>query len=198
VITSGPNANGPYAFKFPSNANALYASKHNPFVNFTGTQGALSNMVADTQLATDLADGNLPNFGLVVPDQCHDMHGTGSCPNTNQLISAGDTYVRSIVNEIMASKIWRQGRNAIVITWDEDDFSDIGQPGTGCCGSNVGGGHVVTIVITNKTTNPIQDGTPYNHYSLLLSIEDAFGLPCLANACDAADGVKPMTPLFHP
>jgi len=198
LITSGPNANGPYTFKYPSNSNALYASKHNPFVNFTGTQGALSNMVPDTQMATDLAHGKLPNFSLVVPDQCHDMHGTGSCPDTNGLISAGDTYVGNVVNEIMASKMWREGRNAIVVTWDEDDFSDAGQPGTGCCGSTVGGGHVATIVITNKTEHPIQDSTPYNHYSLLLSFEDAFRLPCLAGACDAVHGVKPMTPLFRP
>jgi len=57
---------------------------------------------------------------------------------------------------------------------------------------------VATIVITNRTTHPISDNTPYNHYSLLLSMEEAFGLPCVANACDSARGVKPMTPLFHP
>jgi phosphatidylinositol-3-phosphatase len=99
------------------------------------------------------------------------------------------------VTEIMHSDVWSHGRNAIVITWDEDDYSDQGQPGTGCCGSNVGGGHVVTIVITNKGDHVV-DNTPYNHYSLLRTFEDAFGLPCLQNACDAADGVKPMTALF--
>jgi len=198
VIMTGPNANGPYTFKSPSNAIALYASKHNPFVNFTGTQGALANMVPDTQLAADLASGNLANYSLIVPDQCHDMHGTGGCSTTAGLIAAGDAYVGATVREIMSSSMWEQGRNAIVITWDEDDFSDVGQPGTGCCGADPGGGHVATIVITNKTTHPITDNTPYNHYSLLLSLEDAFGLECLASACDSAHGVKPMTPLFHP
>jgi phosphatidylinositol-3-phosphatase len=198
VIMTGPNANGPYTFKWPSSSDALYASKHNPFVNFVNTQGDLANMVPDTQLATDLATGDLANFSLIVPDQCHDMHGTGPCADENGLIAAGDAYVGSTVQEIMASNVWQQGRNAIVITWDEDDFSDIGQPGTGCCGSDPGGGHVATIVITNKGAHPLRDNTPYNHYSLLLSYERAFGLACLANACDAADGVKPMTPLFHP
>ena len=199
LMMTGTNANGPYTFKWPSNAVALYASKHNPFLNFTGTQGALANMVPDTQLATDLATGKLPDFGLVVPNQCNDMHGTGTCEDTNALISAGDTYVGNTVREIMGSKSWQQGRDAIVITWDEDDFSDQGLPGTGCCGADPGGGHVVTIVITNKGNKyPITDGTAYNHYSLLRSYEAAFGLPCLANACDTAAGVKPMTPLFHP
>jgi len=199
LIMTGPNANGPYSFKWPSDKVALYASKHNPFLNFTGTQGALANMVPDTQLAADLAAGRLADFSLIVPDQCHDMHGTGGCGDTNGLIAAGDTYVGNTVSAILASKTWQQGRNAIVITWDEDDFSDQGQPGTGCCGADPGGGHVATIVITNKVNKyPITDNTPYNHYSLLLSFEDAFRFPCLANACDAAAGVKPMTPLFHP
>jgi phospholipase C len=196
LVTTGPNANGPYTFKWPSNSVALYASKHNPFVNFTGTQGALENMVPDTQLATDLAARQLPNYSLIVPNQCNDMHGTGTCGDENGLIAAGDAYVGRTVDEILASKDWQTGRNAIVITWDEDDFSDQGQPGTGCCGSDPGGGHVPTIVITNKNGYPIQDSTPYNHYSLLASIEQAFRLPLLAGAGDPA--VSPMTPLFHP
>jgi phosphatidylinositol-3-phosphatase len=74
VIKTGPDANGPYTFKSPSNSVALYASKHNPFVNFTDSQDALANMVPDTQLATDLAAGHLADYSLIVPDQCHDMH----------------------------------------------------------------------------------------------------------------------------
>jgi hypothetical protein len=195
LISSGPNANGPYTFKYPSNSNALYASKHNPFLNFTGTQGALANMVPDTQLTTDLASSSLPDFSLIVPDQCHDMHGTGSCTSTNSLIAAGDSYVATTVSKITASKVWQQGRNAIVITWDEDDFSDSGQPGTGCCGAEPGGGHVATIVISNHGHYPVADNTAYNHYSLLSSMEAALGVGCLEHACDAA--VPQMTPLFH-
>jgi len=96
----------------------------------------------------------------------------------------------------MSSRAWTQGRNAIVVTWDEDDFSDQGQPGTGCCGADPGGGHVATIVITNKGSHPITDGTAYNHYSLLRSYELAFGLPPIAHAGDSV--VPSMNPLFHP
>lgn len=195
VVDSGPDANGPYTFKWPSSTNALYASKHNPFVNFIGTQHDLTNMVPDTQLANDLADSALPTFSLVVPDQCHDMHSTGSCPSGSTLIAAGDAYVGTTVQEIMSSDVWRHGRNAIVVTWDEDDSSDAGQTGTGCCGADPGGGHVATIVITNKGADHIVDGTAYNHYSLLRSYEDAFGLPYLLHAGDAV--VPAMTPLFH-
>jgi hypothetical protein len=198
VIMTGPNANGPYTFKWPSNTDALYASKHNPFLNFTGTQTALANMVPDTQLGADLRRGSLANFSLVVPNQCNDMHGIAACSDENTLISSGDSYVAAIVQTIMNSQVWRTGRNAIVITWDEDDFSDQGQPGTGCCGADPGGGHVATIVITNNSSRHVVDNTPYNHYSLLLSLQQAFGLPCLEHSCDAALGVKPMAPLFNP
>jgi len=194
VVASGPNANGPYTFKWPSNTDALYASKHNPFVNFTGTQGALSQMVPDNQLGLDLLTRHLPNYSLVVPDQCHDMHGTGGCSDTNGLIQAGDQYVGTTVSEVMASPTWKEGNNAIVITWDEDDFSDQGQPGTGCCGADPGGGHVVTIVITNHGAGHVTDNTAYNHYALLRTFEAAFGLPCLAHACDSV--VPTMAPLF--
>jgi hypothetical protein len=121
------------------------------------------------------------------------MHGTGGCPD---LISTGDTYVGNTVTAIMSSKSWTHGRDAIVVTWDEDDFSDQGQPGTGCCGADPGGGHVATIVITNKGAYPLTDGTAYNHYSLLRSYELAFGLPALAHAGDSV--VRSMNPLFHP
>ncbi len=97
----------------------------------------------------------------------------------------------------MASRTWTQGRNAIVITWDEDDYSDQGQPGTGCCGANPGGGHVVTMVITNnRHAHHVVDNTPYNHYSLLRTIEQEFGLPYLAHAGDTT--VPSMAPLFAP
>ena len=108
VIASGPNANGPYTYKWPSNTDALYASKHNPFINFTGTQAALSKMVPDNQLGADLLTRHLPNYSLVVPDQCHDMHGTGGCSDTNGLIAAGDQYVGTTVSEIMASPTGRK------------------------------------------------------------------------------------------
>ena len=194
IVKTGPNANGPYTFKWPSNTDALYASKHNPFINFAGTQNALSQMVPDNQLGLDLLTGKLPTYGLVVPDQCHDMHGTGGCSDTTGLIQTGDQYVRTTVDEIMASRTWKKGNNAIVITWDEDDYSDQGQPGTGCCGTDVGGGHIVTIVITNHEAAHRVDPTPYNHYALLRTLEQAFGLPCLRGACSRE--VPTMAPLF--
>ncbi|MGZ6322212.1 MAG: alkaline phosphatase family protein [Ktedonobacterales bacterium] len=190
----------PYAgFKgtaYPSSSNALYASKHNPFLNFAHIQSnpaELRNIVPDTQLYTDLQRGDVPNFSFISPDQCHDMHGTASCTGEAALLQAGDTYVANVVSAITASSVWAKGNNAIVITWDENDSNPFGT--IGCCGANPGGGHVATIVIANHGPRGVQGATPYNHYSLLKTIEDAFHLGCLQNTCDSAN-VKPMTPLF--
>ena len=126
-------------------------------------------MVPDSQLGSDLLTNHLANYSLIVPDQCHDMHGTGGCPDTNGLIANGDQYVGNTVNEVMSSPTWRQGNNAIVVTWDEDDYSDQGATGTGCCGFDPGGGHVVTIVITNHDFRPSDRQHPLQP---LLAAED--------------------------
>jgi phospholipase C len=182
---------------FPSSSIALYASKHNPFVNFASVQNSaseLAKMVPDTQLEADLATGNVPNFGYIVPDQCHDMHGIGGgvCSDSTTLFSSADAYVNATVTALTGARFWQEGNNAIVITWDEDDFS---ATNLGCCDANPGGGHVETIVITNHGPRGVQDNTPFNHYSLLQTIQKAFGLGCLQNTCDAAN-VTPMTKLF--
>ena len=63
--------------------------------------------------------------------------------------------------------------------------------------SNFGGGHIPTIVITNHGPRGVSDDTAYNHYSLLRTLEDAFGLRAhLGHAADEAKGVVSMTPLF--
>ena len=45
-------------------------------------------------------------------------------------------------------------------------------------------------MITNKAKDPITDNTAYNHYSLLRSYEDAFGLPCLATPVTATASLR--------
>jgi hypothetical protein len=107
--------------------------------------------------------------------------------------------VGDLVTRIQASPIWRNGNTAIVITWDEDGKADRvpGAPQS-CCvvdGHNPGGGHIPTIVVTNHGPRGLTDSTHYDHYSLLRTFEDAFGLDGhLRHAADPA--VAPMAPLF--
>ncbi len=182
--------------QYPTTGAALYASKHNPFMNFASIQQSqteLQKIVPATALTPDLQSvATSPNFSFIAPDQCHDMHGTSACTDATTLVKDGDAYVGHLVDQIEGSPVWSTGNTAIVITWDEDDFSPTN---LGCCDANPGGGHVATIVITNHGPRGIQDNMPYNHYSLLRTIEDAFGLGCLQHSCDTAN-VTPMTTLF--
>ena len=165
----------------------VYASKHNPFMNFlpyystAQRPAALANVVPLSQLATDLSGDSAPSFGFISPGLCSDMHGDSACADNATLVHVGDTFVGQTVKQIMAASFWSQGNNAIVVTWDEAD----GVVSLGPSGLASGGGQVATIVITSKGPRGVQDNTAYNHYSLLLSIQKAFGLDCLRNSCQA-------------
>ncbi len=185
----------------------LYAVKHNGFLNFKNVQddpNIKQKIVGFDQLAADLSSENLPNYSHIVPNQCNEMHGLAECRGTDKLIQTGDAVIGKLVNQITSSKIWKSaGNNAIVITWDEDDGSDRNKV-QGCCSgfdpnskANFGGGHIATVVITNHGAKGVVDNTHYNHYSLLRTTEDAFGIyEYLGYANDTSNGVKPMTRLF--
>lgn len=185
----------------------LYASKHNPFVYFQNVQEGTNPLISyaniepfesSSGLWADLASGNVANFSFIAPNQCNDMHGrsngTAFCgfdPNDDgtqaglnpALIILGDQTVQKVVNAIHASKVWKSGNNAIVLTWDENDYSV--QPILN---------RVVTIVDTNYGVHGMQSGETYTHFSLLRSIEGGFGIPCLNHACD--DTTKTMKDMF--
>lgn len=191
----------------------LYAAKHNGFLNFEHVQKdpALAEKLVDFDaLERDLASGHLPAFAHIVPNQCNDMHGLAPSPATEQdcavgpdLIRRGDRFIGELVARIMRSPAWDgRGNNAIVITFDESDH-DAAAGDQGCCGyqpgslANYGGGPIPTIVITNHGPRGVIDPTPYNHYSLLRTIEEAFGIgQYIGHAADDGQGVRAMTPLF--
>jgi phosphatidylinositol-3-phosphatase len=99
------------------------------------------------------------------------------------LILQGDVTVRRIVTAIKESPIWFHGNNAIVVLWDENDYS---------VAPNVN--QVLLIVDTSYGVHGVQSAKPYNHFSLLKSIEAGLGLTCLNHACDS--NVNVMSDLF--
>ncbi|HWF64801.1 MAG TPA: alkaline phosphatase family protein [Rhizomicrobium sp.] len=211
LMPQWPNAEHPAADK-PLD---LYAAKHNGFINFVSAHDApererMAHLVGFEQLYADLASGGLPNYAEIVPNQCNDMHGLSGanvpadCHGTEALVRRGDAEIGMLAGRIMQSPAWGQGNFAIVITFDEDDGAFGGGP-QGCCGydpsspANFGGGRIMTLVVTNHGPHPIADPTPYNHYSLLRTVEDAFGISeHLRHAGDSDKGVVAMAPLFAP
>jgi phosphatidylinositol-3-phosphatase len=211
LIYRWPTPDKPVAGK----PEALYAAKHNGFVTFKSVQEdphRAEKIVGFDALDRDIAAGSLPRFAYIVPNQCNDMHGlhghdvpddcTGK--TSDGLVARADRTVAKIVDGIMGSPAWKDKKNsAIVITFDENDDDRPDTHPIGCCGSGAsepgspGGGWIATIVVTNHGPRAFNDKTPYNHYSLLRTIEDGFGIPeHLGHADDAAKGMVSMTPLF--
>jgi hypothetical protein len=190
-----------------SNVVALYAAKHNPFVYFRSIQEGeepgsdltkVVGFIGSNGLYADLASGAVPTYSLIAPNQCNDQHGRGNgtafCnfdPNNNgtqvglnpALMQAGDVALKQIITAIKQSPVWKQSKSAIVTVWDEDDYSVAPTVNK-----------VLLMVDTNYGTHGIQSAAPYNHFSLLKSIEGALGLPCLNHACDST--VNVMSDLF--
>ena len=186
----------------------LYAVKHNPFAYFRDVQegnnphNSLRNMVGFEGaggLFEDLETGHVPAFSFISPNQCNDQHGRGNAgpvcdfdPNDDgtqaglnpALIYQGDLALRNIVKAIHASPVWKEGRSAIVVLWDENDYSAV---------PNLN--QVLLIVDTNYGPHGVQSGRFYTHFALLKSIESGLRLPCLNHACDANENV--MTDLFQ-
>ena len=194
----------------------LYAAKHNGFLNFRNVQqdpSRAAKIVDFSVLYRDLASGEMPNFAHIVPNQCNDMHGRDAGPDVPAdcrksdpaaLIARGDRVIGELVQRIMDSPLWRATDNsAIVITFDENEKDERQGGDQGCCGSdpanarNSGGGRIPTVVITNHGPRGVVDERPHNHYSLLRTIEAAFGIEeYLGHAADERNGVITMTPLF--
>jgi phospholipase C len=176
--------------------NQLYERKHNPFVSYQDVQSnpaRMANIVDFSRFSADINGSAAPEYVWISPDQCNDMHGRFTTdPNDlcgfaheQALIAAGDAFLHDTVHTIMDSAAWAGGSSAIIITWDESDypFADT----SGCCDAVPGGGHVVTLVISHSAPGANQSSVPYNHYSLLSTIEVGWGLGCLKFTCDTAN-----------
>jgi phosphatidylinositol-3-phosphatase len=161
-----------------------YGKKHNPFMlssDLLADKHQVANVRTLAGLGRDLKLGQAANFNFIVPDVCHDMHGAPECRSKRALDQDGDAFVASWTKSIMASPSWKNGA-AIVITFDEGGGGDaVG-----------GGGRVATIVVTPGGPRGVVSKASYNHYSLLRTLEDGFGLPLLREAKTAA----PMADLF--
>jgi hypothetical protein len=199
-----------------------YAVKHNPFAYFKSVQeGTGLNSLAEvvgfegpSGLYADLARGTVPSLAFIAPSQCNDQHGRGNgdafCafdPGVTTdgltvgtqaglnggLILQGDTTIERLVGAITSSPVWHDGRSAIVIVWDENDYSGISTMPNGLF-PPVNQNQVVLTVQTNEGPQGAQSGRFYDSFSLLKSIEAGFGLPCLNRACD--ENVRVMSDLF--
>jgi phosphatidylinositol-3-phosphatase len=134
-----------------------YARKHNPWVDFPALPAAVNQPF--TAMPGDYAQ--LPTVAVVVPDLCDDMH---DCP-----VRTGDDWARQHLGPYAA---WAATHDSLlVVTFDEDEGSSAN--------------HIPTFVV-GAHVRPGPSSQRIDHYSLLHTLEDMYGLPPLGLAAPAA------------
>ena len=161
-----------YAEKLPragwTGAQAgLYVKRHVPFLYFRDVLRSPSrrrHVVPMRLLSTDLAAGRLPDFSLVVPDLCHDMHDCS--------VAEGDAWLGRFLPPLLRSA--RLAHSVIFVVFDESRGS---QPWT-------------ALVPALALGSMVKPGSEYarrtSHYGLLRTVEDAWGLPRLGQSKSTA------------
>jgi phosphatidylinositol-3-phosphatase len=173
-------------------ATDQYAARHNPFVYFHSlidSGSCHANVAPLYRLTDDLTTvATTPNFSFITPNLCDDGHdapctGTDISGSNAGGLTSIDHFLSVWVPRIEASPAFQKD-GLLIITTDEAASSDAGS----CCGEQpgpdsplpgvegAGGGRTGTVVIGRCVGAGRQDATPYNHYSLLRSIEDLFGV----------------------
>lgn len=116
-------------------------------------------------LASDIASGNLPVTGAMIPNLCNDAH---DCP-----LSTADAWLRKWVPRLMSGPDWASGDLTVIVTFDEDDGS--------------AGNNVPLVVLDPRLHGKVVTGAGFTHYSLTRWLDDNAGLPDLRNAAAAPD-----------
>jgi acid phosphatase len=104
------------------------------------------------------------DYALIVPNQCNSAH---DCP-----LPVADSWLAGFVPDILDSDAFRDG-GLLIVTFDEDD------------GDDPSGGHIATIVASPHVPAGFRSAERHDHYTLLRTIQDAWGLDCLAESCSA-------------
>jgi hypothetical protein len=146
--------------------SGLYVTRHNPFVHYTNivsNAARCSNVVPFTRFSTDLAANTLAHYVWITPNLCNDMHDCS--------IATGDAWLASVVPQILQSPAFAD--SVLFLTFDE---------GTSNLG---GGGRIPFVVVSPWTPAGLRSATTIDHYSVLRTIEDAWGLPPLGQSANA-------------
>ncbi len=170
-----------------------YATKHNPFVYFHAIIDSATckrNVVPLTRLDDALKSADrTPNFTFIVPNLCHDGHDRPCINGEPGSLESADVFLRHWIPRIMDSPAYNAD-GLIIITFDEalsinaeSCCNQPAGPNTPKPGVNGPGGGRTGAVLLSRFIKPgTVSNVPYNHYSLLRSIEDLFGLPHLGYA----------------
>ena len=178
-----------------------YATWRNPFVYFhsiVDSPDCAANDVGLDHLAPDLAAGTgAPSFAYIVPDLCHDGRDAQCADGAPAGLPAANAFLRSVVPQILASKAYADG-GLIVITFDQAPADGPHADSSVCChpasypnappaagAKRTGGGRVGALLLSRFVKAGTRVSTPFDHFSLLKTLDQLFGLRELGYAARA-------------
>ena len=186
-----------------------YATFRNPFVYFgsiTGSPQCAADDIGLDKLAGDLASAKrTPSFAYIVPDRCHDGNPTPCSAGAPAGLASAEAFLKQVVPEIIGSKAYKES-GLLVITVDQAPSTGAFADSSSCCGQPLfpnaptktltgapsGGGAVGALLLSPYVKGASTSQEPFNHFSLLRTIEDLFGLQHLGYA--ALSAVKSFEP----
>jgi acid phosphatase len=131
-----------------------YRRKHNPWVDFGDLPAQVNQPYSS--FPDDFAD--LPTVSFVVPDMCHDMH---DCD-----VATGDRWARENLDPYVT---WAKTHDSLlIVTFDESEGGD---------SSN----HITTFFV-GPMVHVGDDTTRIDHYTVLRTIEEMYGLSAIGTA----------------
>ena len=177
-----------------------YAAKHNPFVYFHAIiddQARCDSHVVNLEhLPQDLSSAaTTANYSFITPNLCNDGHDVHCADGRAGGPKAVDEFLGRWVPLIEAAPAFLAD-GMLIITFDESDGAGA-EGSSACCAekplpgarfrpgfSGPGGGRVGAIVLSKFVKPGTVSTVPYNHYSLLRTVEAIFGLPYLGYAAE--------------
>jgi hypothetical protein len=158
---------------FLGGSSGNYVRKHNPWCDW---QGAGPNKLPPavnmpfTSFPTDYTA--LPTISFVIPDTQFDMH-SGS-------IASGDTWLK---NNLDAYIQWAKTHNSLfILTFDEDDFTDV---------------NLITTLFVGPMVKQGRYSEHITHHDVLRTLEDMYGLGH-AGAAETATPIVGVWTGVHP
>lgn len=159
----------------PLGAEGDYAPKHNPMIYFTDVTDnnradsatCIEHVRPESELATDLANDAVSGYVFITPDRCHNMHDACS---SGDRVKNGDAFLAEEIPKLQSSKAYQDG-GAIFVTWDE---------------SEDGEWPIGMLVLSPFAKVGYRSHTPFNHSSLLRTLQEVFAVePLLRDAKNA-------------
>jgi hypothetical protein len=172
----------------------MYASRHDPFVYFhsiiDNAKLCDSHVVNLEALPKDLAHvSSTANYTFITPNLCDDGHDANCANGETGGLPRADAFLKTWVPKITASQAFKED-GLLLVTFDEAASSDA----SSCCGeipgpaapepgdTGPGGGRTGAVILSPCTAPGTVTNTAYNHYTMLGSIENIFGLSHLGYA----------------